>query len=234
MMTNVLVVSLIALIVGALFVLLRRGSETEVYRAPKRPAHGVSEPSRDAAVRRNWLVSYTADGRVDKSFHVGKRTVTLGRGVGNFIQIVDSDASRVHCQFVPGPQGLTIRDKGSGNGTFVNGQRVTEAQLGDGDEVRVGTTRLVYHAQGDFDADHALGLRTGGAVAQRATQIGHLGSVRDMMQDALIATQGNIQASARICEVMPETFVRMCQAEGIDLTIYQAVPPELPESQYID
>lgn len=234
MIANILLLLLAIVILGALFVLFRREDQTAVYETPQRRSPSASQRSASSSARRNWLVGYTAEGAVETSFHIGERTVTLGRGVGNFIQIVDTDASRVHCQFVPDPEGVIIRDKGSGNGTFVNGRKISEARLNDGDEVRVGTTQLTYRAEGDFDGNDALRLRTGGAVAQRATQIGHLGSIRDMMQDALIATRGNIEASARICEVMPETFIRMCEAEGIDLSQYTNVPPELPDSQYIE
>ena len=38
---------------------------------------------------------------------------------------------------------MTVADLGSTNGTHVDGQRITEAQLHDGSTVRVGNTELV-------------------------------------------------------------------------------------------
>src|SRR3712207_5355889 len=38
-----------------------------------------------------------------------------------------------------------LRDLGSSNGTFVNGKRVAELRLRDGDEISLGTSKLVFH-----------------------------------------------------------------------------------------
>ena len=40
----------------------------------------------------------------------------------------------------------TVRDLGSTNGTFVNGERVSNQRLEDGDRVTFGRTTVVYHA----------------------------------------------------------------------------------------
>ena len=40
----------------------------------------------------------------------------------------------------------SIRDLGSTNGTFVNGERITSQRLADGDLVNVGRTALTFHA----------------------------------------------------------------------------------------
>jgi pSer/pThr/pTyr-binding forkhead associated (FHA) protein len=39
---------------------------------------------------------------------------------------------------------FSITDLGSNNGTFVNGNRVTEAQLREGDIVRIGETEMEF------------------------------------------------------------------------------------------
>jgi len=38
----------------------------------------------------------------------------------------------------------SIRDLGSTNGTFVNGERITSQRLADGDSINVGRTALTY------------------------------------------------------------------------------------------
>ncbi|MCA1783656.1 MAG: FHA domain-containing protein [Intrasporangiaceae bacterium] len=40
----------------------------------------------------------------------------------------------------------TVRDLGSTNGTFVNGERVSSRRLEEGDRVTIGRTTVVYHA----------------------------------------------------------------------------------------
>src|SRR5438045_4762841 len=68
-------------------------------------------------------------------------TVTIGRGASNAIPLADSACSSRHAQFVADETGWRIEDRGSLNGTFVNGQRVQSARLGHGDQVQVGPPR---------------------------------------------------------------------------------------------
>jgi DNA-binding NarL/FixJ family response regulator len=80
--------------------------------------------------------------------------VTIGRASSNDI-VVESDlqASRLHAVLEALSGGWCIRDLNARNGTFVNGERVQQDRpLLPGDEVRVGSTRLVYRAERDSDA----------------------------------------------------------------------------------
>src|SRR4051794_28213492 len=66
----------------------------------------------------------------------------------------DRELSRQHARVARDPSGrLTIEDLGSANGTFVNGQRVSERQvLKPGDSVRVGATTLEVADSGPASA----------------------------------------------------------------------------------
>ena len=70
------------------------------------------------------------------------REITLGRSPTNNIFIRDKNVSRVHCQVVVTEGGCSLTDLQSTNGTFINGEKVTECMLNAGDEVRIGTTLL--------------------------------------------------------------------------------------------
>jgi ABC transport system ATP-binding/permease protein len=72
-------------------------------------------------------------------------TTTIGRAADNDIVIPDVLASRHHATLVPSPDGAEILDARSINGTFVNGTRVDEALLRDGDVVTIGNVDLVFH-----------------------------------------------------------------------------------------
>ncbi len=68
---------------------------------------------------------------------------TLGRHSSNDLVLDDSGASRRHCAFVRGAEGCRVVDLDSHNGTFVNGEKVTERALAPGDEIRIGATVLM-------------------------------------------------------------------------------------------
>ncbi|WP_349318916.1 FHA domain-containing protein [Mycolicibacterium canariasense] len=70
--------------------------------------------------------------------------IKIGRATDNDIVIPDVLASRHHATLVPVGGATEIRDNRSINGTFVNGQRVDEATLRDGDVVTIGNVDLVF------------------------------------------------------------------------------------------
>jgi diguanylate cyclase (GGDEF)-like protein len=74
--------------------------------------------------------------------------IFIGRTPDNALVLDDGSVSRRHASLLYGDDGWTLRDLGSTNGTFVNGVRVREALLRDGDRVRVGGVIL----QGVLDA----------------------------------------------------------------------------------
>jgi len=70
---------------------------------------------------------------------------TIGRGPAADIVVSDKRASRLHCRVSVHTDHFVIEDLGSRNGTFVNDQRVIEANLRVDDIVRIGlsTFKLV-------------------------------------------------------------------------------------------
>lgn len=71
---------------------------------------------------------------------------TVGRIPQNLIQIPDRLVSKEHCLIFYDPRrGYVLKDVGSSNGTYVNGQRIqTEVVLKDGDAIGLGTTRCIF------------------------------------------------------------------------------------------
>jgi FHA domain-containing protein len=67
----------------------------------------------------------------------------IGRAAECEIALKDSRASRQHARVHARDGHLVLTDLGSTNGTRVNGQRVREVVLGDGDRILVGETELV-------------------------------------------------------------------------------------------
>jgi adenylate cyclase len=67
---------------------------------------------------------------------------SLGRHPSNTIQLLDKIVSKEHCIIERRPLGFVLRDLGSLNGTYVNGDRVNgEKELRHGDDIALGSTR---------------------------------------------------------------------------------------------
>ena len=70
----------------------------------------------------------------------------IGREASNTIVLNDASVSARHARIVRSPDGFIIEDLKSRNGTFVNGERVTEARpLTDNDVVRFGRVILTFN-----------------------------------------------------------------------------------------
>jgi pSer/pThr/pTyr-binding forkhead associated (FHA) protein len=73
----------------------------------------------------------------------GAIAIAIGRDDNAGIVIEDEQVSRRHALVTAVDDGASIDDLGSTNGTWVNGARiVTPRRLVEGDELRVGGTRL--------------------------------------------------------------------------------------------
>jgi len=81
-------------------------------------------------------------------FPLAGERVTLGKASTNAVALEhDPTVSRLHAILENHGSAWSIRDMGSRNGTYVNGEKIAaERVLHSGDEVRVGKSRLVYHS----------------------------------------------------------------------------------------
>ncbi|GAA3740344.1 FHA domain-containing protein [Salinactinospora qingdaonensis] len=68
---------------------------------------------------------------------------TAGRHPNSDIFLDDVTVSRRHVEFFRRDSSFGVRDVGSLNGTYVNRERIDEAELHGGDEVQIGKFRLV-------------------------------------------------------------------------------------------
>lgn len=68
----------------------------------------------------------------------------IGRSAEAAIQIDSPGISRYHARISVAPEGVTLEDLGSKNGSYVNGTRVTTRRLSDGDQIRLGATVLTF------------------------------------------------------------------------------------------
>lgn len=69
---------------------------------------------------------------------------TAGRHPESTIFLDDVTVSRRHVEILRNGRDYTVRDAGSLNGTYVNRTRVDESPLRDGDELQIGSFKLVF------------------------------------------------------------------------------------------
>jgi len=65
----------------------------------------------------------------NSAFLLNKEVITIGRALGNDLVVDDIDVSRWHARLYQRGPDWVLQDLGSTNGTFVNGQRLTEPVL---------------------------------------------------------------------------------------------------------
>jgi len=73
---------------------------------------------------------------------------TIGRVEDNTFQLTESSVSSHHCEVLLKGAEVVVRDLNSTNGTFVNGEKVTEAPLKPGHILRLGQVELKLEAEG--------------------------------------------------------------------------------------
>jgi pSer/pThr/pTyr-binding forkhead associated (FHA) protein len=76
----------------------------------------------------------------------GQQRVTIGKASSNLVSLDhDATVSRLHAVLENLGHAWSIRDLGSRNGTYINGEKISaERVLRSGDELRISTSRLVF------------------------------------------------------------------------------------------
>lgn len=77
--------------------------------------------------------------------------VVLGRSKDASITIPDINLSRAHCSVSATPRGYLLEDLGSTNGTYLNGRRIGQELLREGDRIVIGETEFEFRARDRLD-----------------------------------------------------------------------------------
>jgi hypothetical protein len=120
---------------------LPASSDTMVFA---RPGHEIAAP--DSAQRAYLLVM--SEGVPAVQFDLGGALISIGRASDNDVIIDDPLVSRHHCQLKLQHGAYGLADLGSRNGSWVNGQQVSEVALGPGDRIRIGSTEIEFQVRG--------------------------------------------------------------------------------------
>jgi hypothetical protein len=111
---------------------------TMVYR-PK--TDGASTDDGAAAPVEHEAASLTIDG---ERHRIDKRVVVIGRSQDCDVRLADPNVSRRHAEVRQEETSYWIVDLGSTNGMEVNGRRLRQSKLEDGDRIVLGSTEAVF------------------------------------------------------------------------------------------
>jgi len=120
---------------------LPASSDTMVFSRPG------AEPASPSSATRAYLLVQT-DGAAPVQFDLGGPLISIGRASDNDVIVDDGLVSRHHCQLKLQHGAYSFADLGSRNGSFVNGQPVSEIALGPGDRIRIGSTEIEFQVRG--------------------------------------------------------------------------------------
>ena len=78
-------------------------------------------------------------------FPITSDVITLGREPDNTVPLPnDTTVSRHHTRIAREAGGYVVYDAGSSNGTFVNGEKISQRPIAPGDEIQVGSTKFRF------------------------------------------------------------------------------------------
>ena len=126
-------------------------SKTPTLERPKPKSEPVAEaapelppPSTPSVVAAPPVGTLTAP--TGSMFPLVESEVTIGRDLSCGVVISDASISNTHAKITQTPEGFMLEDLGSRNGTFVNGDRVTQRRLlVNHDVVRLGKVVLTFN-----------------------------------------------------------------------------------------
>jgi predicted component of type VI protein secretion system len=72
----------------------------------------------------------------------GDQTTTIGRVEDNTFQIAEPSVSSHHCEVLLRGSDVLVKDLNSTNGTYINGEKITESTLKPGQTLRLGQIEL--------------------------------------------------------------------------------------------
>jgi len=86
-----------------------------------------------------------------------EKQIVIGRSSELDMVLVEDMVSRKHAKITVAGGKITIEDLGSTNGTFVNGEKIKQARLKEGDRILIGTSilKLIHQGEDAEDLDDA-------------------------------------------------------------------------------
>jgi two-component system cell cycle response regulator len=101
---------------------------------------------------------------------IDRDTAIVGRHSEADLRLIDPDVSRRHCRIGVEDGMWRIVDLGSTNGVYLNGVRLTEANLYPGDRLRIGSIEFIVERAMPQRGIRGMKSRTIEAIAKAVSQ----------------------------------------------------------------
>ncbi|OHB76891.1 MAG: hypothetical protein A2Z34_10155 [Planctomycetes bacterium RBG_16_59_8] len=150
-----------------------------------------------------------------REIFVGDLPLLIGREPSCAIPLNDTLVSRNHARIERREGGVAITDLGSANGTCVNGSKITESLLLDGDMVSIGETTLTYRKgkereTGTRDVQASVEVEEAVEEIQRSIVLPAMGRGGGRRQDAMFSILFNVgkavSAAATLSEMIEKAM----------------------------
>ena len=185
---------------------------------------------RTIQVRTCRLVMGSGAARREHTFTQG--TIRIGSAADNDLVISDETASREHCRIVQEESGYLLVDRGSTNGTLLNGVRVREGYLQNGCTLTVGQTEVQF-----FTAQEKVEV-----IPSPKTRLGEIIGKNVKMRELYAVIEKIAPSSATVIiegetgtgkEVVAQTIHRLSPRAHNTMMVFDcgAVPKNLIESE---
>ena len=109
------------------------------------------------------ILSGVLEGKV---YDLMEERITLGRALDNMIRLEDGTVSHHHAMLLQDGADYKLRDLNSTNGTRVNGMRIVEAKVHNGDQLRLGSVEMRFEADLKKTSQPLPPTQTGVDIAQ--------------------------------------------------------------------
>lgn len=123
------------------------------------------------------------------------REFAVGRDPKCQLVIDDATVSRRHAVITRKWGAFAIKDLGSKNGTFVNGEKIREKTVSDGDEIVFGTVKAVFKNPEEFNLDAISKSIAGDA------------KIVDKVKDAAELTRAENEKAKRAADAVPASVM---------------------------
>ena len=130
-----------------------------------------------------YLEHYPEQGGPAETVPIDSTPFVIGRSREANLTVYSQKVSKEHAVIMVGECGVLVRDLGSTNGTFVNGRRVDEAPLRDGDILHLAHWEFCFCTESDRRvSSHDSALRTKGTTRIVEDRVSMIHSHRFLQQ----------------------------------------------------